>query len=72
MVYLYNQSLLQNILKPWFMERLLVMIISLQNALVMDFSPVAHHHGGSISGKTEVVIKSPESFRVSATSLTWA
>ena len=69
---LYFQSLLQAILKLGFMKRLLIMIINFKSALVMDFSPVAHQHGSSISGKTEAVIKSTKSFRGSATSPTWA
>lgn len=69
---LYFQFLLQVILKLGFMEMLLIMIINFKSALVMDFSPVAHHHGSSISGKTEAVIKSMKSFRVSTTSPTWA
>lgn len=69
---LYFESLLQTILKLGFMESLLIMIINFKSAVVMDFSTVAHHHGSSISGKTEAVIKSTKPFRVSATSSTWA
>lgn len=65
---LYFQPLLQTILKLGFMERLLIMIINFKSALVMGFSPVAHHPGSSISGKTEAVIKSTKSFRISAKS----
>lgn len=65
---LYFQPLLQTILKLDFMERLLIMIINFKSALMMGFSPVAHHPGSSISGKTEAVIKSTKFFRISAKS----